>query len=173
VDVALAASAAPTYFPVAEVGDALFADGALYANSPDALALHEAEYFLDQKLKDVALLSVGTTTSQFSFSHSIGRNLGLWSWAREQRLVSVIIASQQNSVNYMMGHRLEERYVRLDVTQSKEQERHLALDVATPAAQKTLRGLAAATMQSASGGTSLKRFLGHTAPRPTFYNLAS
>jgi patatin-like phospholipase/acyl hydrolase len=45
-DVALATSAAPTYFPLAEVGDALFADGGLYANSPDILALHEAEHFL-------------------------------------------------------------------------------------------------------------------------------
>jgi uncharacterized protein len=45
VDVALATSAAPTYFPVAEIGDALYADGGLYANSPDLLALHEAEHF--------------------------------------------------------------------------------------------------------------------------------
>jgi uncharacterized protein len=91
VDVALAATAAPTYFPVAEVGDELFADGGLYANSPDALALHEAEFFLGREQQDIALLSVGTTTSQFSFSHATGRNLGILSWAREQRLVSVIM----------------------------------------------------------------------------------
>jgi uncharacterized protein len=32
VDIALATSAAPTYFPVAEISDALYADGGLYAN---------------------------------------------------------------------------------------------------------------------------------------------
>src|SRR5277367_2880466 len=35
VDVALATSAAPSYFPIAEIDDGLYADGGLYANSPD------------------------------------------------------------------------------------------------------------------------------------------
>jgi patatin-like phospholipase/acyl hydrolase len=57
VDVALATAAAPTYFPIAEIGDSLYADGGLYANSPDLLALHEAEHFLRQPCDAIHVLS--------------------------------------------------------------------------------------------------------------------
>jgi patatin-like phospholipase/acyl hydrolase len=173
VDVALATAAAPTYFPIAEIGDSLYADGGLYANSPDILALHEAEHFLGQTCSRVHLLSIGTTTSQFSFSHAHGRQLGALGWWRDQRLVNVIIASQQHSVDYIAGHRLGDRYLRLDADQSKEQERHLALDVATEDAQKTVRGLAAATVQSHINDARLRAFLAHAAPAPVFHHRLS
>jgi patatin-like phospholipase/acyl hydrolase len=169
VDVALAASAAPTYFPVAEIDDALYADGGLYANSPDLIALHEAEHFFHQPVSAVHLLSIGTTTAQFSFAHAHGRQLGSFGWWREQRLVNVIIASQQHAVDYVMGHRLAGRYLRLDADQSREQERHLALDVATEDAQRTIRGLAAATLQAHINDPRLKPFLAHTARAPVFH----
>lgn len=168
VDVALATSAAPTYFPIAEIDDELFVDGGLYANSPDLLALHEAEHFLRQDTENMHMLSIGTTTSQFSFAHSHGRKLGLLGWLTDERLVNVMIASQQHSVNYMMEHRLGDRYLRLDALQSKEQERHLALDVATEDAQKTIRGLAAGTVQAYISDTRLQGFLSHRAPPVTF-----
>lgn len=170
VDVALATAAAPTYFPVAEIGDALFADGGLYANSPDLLAVHEAEHFFKRPVEQINLLSVGTTTSQFSFAHTQGRALGAVGWMRDQRLVNVIIASQQHSVDFMMKHRLGDRYLRLDALQSKEQQRHLALDVATSNAQKTMRGLAEATVQSAINDERLRSFLSAKAAEPIFYH---
>lgn len=170
VDVALATAAAPTYFPIAEIGDALYVDGGLYANSPDLLAVHEAEHFFEWPVSAIHLLSIGTTTSQFSFAHAHGRQLGSFGWWSEQRLVNVIIASQQHSVDYIMGHRLADRYLRLDADQSKEQERHLALDVATEDAQKTIRGLAAATVQSHINDARLKAFLVHKAQPPVFYH---
>ncbi len=168
VDVAMATSAAPTYFPVAEIGNALYADGGLYANSPDILALHEAEHFLKVPAGQTHVLSIGTTTSQFSFAHASGLNLGILGWTKEQRLVNAMIASQQQSVAYMMHHRLEKRYLRLDVTQSKEQERHLALDVATGEARRTILGLAASTLQEYAPNDVLKSFMSHVAPTPDF-----
>ena len=173
VDVALATAAAPTYFPLAEIGDALYADGGLYANSPDLLALHEAEHFLSNSINDIHLLSIGTTTAQFSFAHAHGSQLGVFGWARDARLVSVILASQQHSVAYMMRHRLGDRYLQLDADQSKEQVRHLALDVATTAAQKTIRGLAAATLQTSVNEHRLQNFLLHRAIEPKFYHVAA
>ena len=125
---------------------------------------------MQQPVSAIHLLSIGTTTSQFSFAHAHGRQLGSFEWWREQRLVNVIIASQQRSVDYMMGHRLTDRYLRLDADQSKEQERHLALDVATEAAQQTIRGLAAATIQSHINDARLKAFLVHTAAAPVFHH---
>jgi patatin-like phospholipase/acyl hydrolase len=170
VDVALATSAAPTYFPLAEVGDSLFADGGLYANSPDLLALHEATYFFKANEEEVRILSIGTTTAQFSFGHSKTRNFGIAHWFLGQRLTHVIIASQQKSMDYMLQHRLGDRYVRLDATQSKEQERMLGLDVATNEAQKTIKALASATVQENINNQILQGMLKYQAPAVKYYH---
>jgi uncharacterized protein len=167
VDVALATSAAPTYFPIAKIGDELFADGGLYANSPDLHALHEAEHFFEKKSEDVSILSIGSTTSKFSFSHRSGLNLGTLGWAR--RLAPTLLSSQQLDVKYMLQHKLGDRYLRLDAEQSREQERDLGLDIATEAAQETIRGLASSTVQEMLNHPMLKQMLAYRAPSPTFY----
>ena len=59
VDVALATAAAPTFFPISSIGDELFADGGLFANSPDLLALHEAEHFLGSSLPTCGCVALG------------------------------------------------------------------------------------------------------------------
>lgn len=172
-DVALATSAAPTYFPLAEIGDSLFTDGGLYANSPDLLALHEATHFFKVKEETVRILSVGTTTAQFSFGHTETKRFGIIDWFSGQRLMNVIIASQQKSVDFMMRHRLEGRYVRLDAIQSKEQERMLGLDVATKDAEKTIRALAAATVQANINNPVLQEMLQNKAEAAKFYHKPS
>jgi uncharacterized protein len=169
----LAASSAPTFFPIAEIEDSLFADGGLYANSPDLLAIHEAEHFLEIPTASIRLLSIGTTTSEFSFAHAFGRNLGLLGWWRDQRLINVIIASQQQAADYIVKNRLGERYLRFDAVQSKEQQRHLAFDVATPEAQKTIRGIAAGSIQSHISTDRPREFLDHLAPSPIFFHQTS
>ena len=147
VDVALATSAAPSYFPIAEIDDGLYADGGLYANSPDLIALHEAEHFFKVPLDDIRLLSIGTTTSKFSFAHGTGTRFGILQWATGQRLVQAILSSQQQIVDNIARHRLGSRYVRLDIEQSREQEKALSLDTAHLDAQKTIRAMAAVTIR--------------------------
>ena len=46
VDIAMAACAAPAYFPSVRTGDRLYADGGLFAVAPDQVALHELEHFM-------------------------------------------------------------------------------------------------------------------------------
>lgn len=173
VDVALATSAAPTYFPLAEVGDSLFADGGLYANSPDLLALHEATHFFKKNESDVKLLSVGTTATQFSFAHSRTRHFGALQWVGNSRLIKVIVASQQINVDYMMRHRLADQYIRLDINQSRAQEHMLGLDVATGAAQRTIRALADATVQENINNPTLQSMLINQAPAPQYFHAVS
>lgn len=148
IDVALATSAAPTFFPLHRIGGELFADGGLYANAPDLFAVHESEHFLHQDVAEISLLSIGTTTSRFSFSNSIGTDLGWKQWMQGQRLPNVMIAAQQLSTEYMLQHRLGERYVRIDHEQSKEQERSLSLDSASKDAIADLLALAEASSRS-------------------------
>jgi patatin-like phospholipase/acyl hydrolase len=169
-DVALATSAAPTFFPLAEIGDELFADGGLYANSPDLLALHEATHFFQIEESQVRMLSIGTTTAQFSFGHSRSEDYGILDWFSDQRLMNVIIASQQQSVDFMLRHRLATRYLRLDAVQSKEQERILGLDIATEEAQKTIRALASSTLQKNINEPLLSEMLKNKAPDTKLYH---
>jgi len=173
VDVALATSAAPSYFPISEIDDGLYADGGLYANSPDLIAIHEAEHFFDVPLDDIRLLSIGTTTSKFSFAHGAGTRFGILNWAIGQRLVQAMISSQQQIVDNVARHRLGSRYVRLDMEQSREQEQALSLDSAHPDAQKTIRAMAAVTIQAAANNTGLSTILSHISAPPKFYHRSS
>ncbi|MCU0548428.1 MAG: patatin-like phospholipase family protein [Leptolyngbya sp. Prado105] len=167
--VALATSAAPTFFPLAQVGDEWFTDGGLYANMPDSIALHEAEHFLQIPIERISILSIGTTTSDFSFSHNVGRDLGILDWFYDTRLLSVSMSSQQAMTGYMLRHKLAERYVRIDSAQSAAQKQDLGLDIATSAAQSTLKGLACAALREAISNPELRLMLDHTAPVPQFF----
>lgn len=168
-DVAMATAAAPTYFPLAEIGNALYADGGLFANSPDLLAVHEATRFFDQRKVDLRVLSVGTTTARFSFAHPKTRRFGVLQWFKGARLLNVIIAAQQQSIDFMLKHDLGDRYLRLDAEQSKEQERVLGLDVATDRAQRTIKALADGTYQNSVNEPLLDLMLHHEAARPHFF----
>ena len=142
VDVALATAAAPTFFELAEVGGNLYADGGLFANAPDMVALHEAEHFFGVATDAVRILSVGTTTKSYSVSFGAGRQFGIADWMEDQRLFSVTISAQQQFVDQLIQHKLQDRYVRLDYEPSQEQASDLGLDVATEVARKTLKALA-------------------------------
>jgi uncharacterized protein len=142
----------------------------MFANSPDLIALHEAEHFLGKSIAEIRLLSIGTTTAKFSFSHEAGTNFGLVHWSIGQRLVQAMISSQQQMVDFMVSHRLADRYLRLDTQQSREQEQALALDVATLAAQSTIRSLADVTIQANVNDPLLMSMLNHRAPSPTFFH---
>lgn len=170
VDVAMATSAAPTYFPLAELDKAQYVDGGLVANAPDMCALHEATHFLEQDAVDVHILSVGTTSAGFSLKRSLGRDLGSFKWMSGGRLFATVVSAQQQLVDYMLQHQLGNRYLRIDARQSEEQQADLALDVADENARGTLLGLAEGSYQAASADPRLAKFLAHDAPPPTFFN---
>lgn len=142
VDVALATAAAPTFFELAEVGGNLYADGGLFANAPDLVALHEAEHFFNVPTNAIRILSIGTTTKSYSVSFDAGRQFGIRDWMEDQRLFSVTISAQQQFVDQILEHKLLDRYFRLDHEPSQEQTKDVGLDIATEAARKTLKALA-------------------------------
>jgi patatin-like phospholipase/acyl hydrolase len=159
-DVALATAAAPTFFELAEVGGSRYADGGLFANAPDLVAVHEAEHFFEVPRDAVRLLSVGTTTKKYSVSHSAGRAFGILDWMADERLFNVIISSQQQFVEQLVFHRLGESYLRIDHEPSNEQSRDLGLDIATEAARATLMALADKAVTDVLG-SKLQPYLRH------------
>jgi len=159
-DVALATAAAPTFFELAEVSGCLYADGGLFANAPDLIALHEAEYFFAVPTEAVRILSIGTTTKSYSISFNSGRQFGVADWMQDARLFSVMISAQQQFVDQLISHKLGDRYLRIDKEPSQEQAQDLGLDVATPSAVKTLKALAEKATTDLIGNR-LNVFLAH------------
>lgn len=161
IDVALATSAAPTFFELAEVSGSLYSDGGLFANAPDLIAFHEAEHYFAVPADAVRILSIGTTTKSYSISFNAGREFGVADWMQDARLFSVMISAQQQFVDQLMAHRLGDRYLRLDKEPSQEQASDLGLDVATPVAIRTLKALATKATTDLVGNR-LDSYLVHT-----------
>jgi len=140
VDVAMAACAAPAYFPAVRLGRQLYADGGLFAVAPDQVALHEVQHFMGRDLDDVRMLSIGTATAHYRPPEGVGDDAGAVGWLSGGRLVLTMISVQQQHVQAMLEDRLGERYLRIDADWPPDGG--LGIDVATPAAVKRLRALA-------------------------------
>ena len=169
VDIALATSAAPTFFPLAELHDQLFVDGGLFANSPDLIAYHEATTFLNADAGSMRMLSIGSTTARYSLSQETGTDFGAWQWMTDSRLISAMLGSQQQIAGFMMKHILRDRYKRIDYTQAPEQERYLRMDTATVAAIKDIRGMAHAATQEEIATPFIADLLAEEARKPEFF----
>lgn len=146
VDVAMAACAAPAYFPAVRIGERLYADGGLFAVAPDQVALHEAEHFMGLNPRKVRMLSIGTATSRYRPREGADDgNAGAVSWLSDGRLILTLISVQQQHVQAMMEDRLGPRYLRLDAEWPAQEG--LGIDVATPAAAAVLSDLARGTLR--------------------------
>jgi predicted acylesterase/phospholipase RssA len=145
VDVALAASAAPAYFPSHRIGERLYADGGLFAVAPDQVALHEAEHFMGVDLSRVSMLSIGTGTAHYRPADGVRDDAGAIGWLTEGRLVLTLISVQQQHVQAMVEDRLGDRYLRLDADWPADGG--LGIDVATREAKRLLRSMARRTLR--------------------------
>ena len=115
-DVALATSAAPTYFPTYKG----FADGGLVANNPSMCALAQAvcPKAGKQRLEDVALLSIGTgTRSHFVEGDTL--DWGLVKWA--PHLLNVLMDGPSDVAHFQCDRMLGRgRYMRVQVRLARD-----------------------------------------------------
>ena len=95
VDVALAASAAPTFFPAHTLPDehVRLIDGGVWANNPSTVAVTEAVSLFGQPLDNIKLLNIGTITSNAVRARHLDTG-GLFSWIRSPNVVDVLMAGQ-------------------------------------------------------------------------------
>lgn len=157
VDVAMAACAAPAYFPAVRIDGRLYADGGLFAVAPDQVALHELEHFMGIAPQTVAMLSIGTATQGYQPREGVDDEAaGAVGWLSDGRLLLTLISVQQQHVQAMVEDRLGERYLRLDAEWPPEGG--LGIDVATPQTIALLRGLAQQTLRGTKA-RALARFL--------------
>jgi len=163
VDVGMATTAVPTFFPMAAIGGRLFADGGLFANAPDHIAAEEAVHRLSVSERSLRVLSVGTASMTFHFPEDAGPEMGGIEWLMNERLMRTTMAAQQSSVVTLMRQRLGDRFYRIDSVQTPAQQDVLGLHVATKRAQRLLSEMADAAVADIAGDEELARFLRHGA----------
>lgn len=175
VDVALATSAAPTYFPRHILRSSQYVDGGLFANAPAMLAVHEAEFFCKRSIESIYVLAVGTMSARTTVDPRRNPAGGMLSWGgvnpveTPAQLFALTISAQESLVDFMVRHRLQDRYCHLDDALTDEQARAVGLDKATPSAAEVLIGTAHERAKWAFGQEDFRALLAHTANTPTFY----
>jgi uncharacterized protein len=175
VDVAMATSAAPAYFPRHCFDNSQYVDGGLYANAPGLLGLHEASKFFDQDVENVRLMAIGTMSSRFTVDPRQNRDGGVRDWGggwpikMSRRLFGLSISAQEVLSDFMLGHRLGKHYVHVDDELHDERARAVALDIADKNAREVL--LSAATQRSkvCISEPEFKTFLEHSPSKPVFF----
>jgi patatin-like phospholipase/acyl hydrolase len=114
VDIALATTAAPTYFPIHTVGSQLFADGGIHANTPDILAISEAMAAHKAQLEETCMISIGTTYSRRPVTALRSRNVGVTTWLGKLQIVDRLLEAQNQGSVFLSDRFLGERYVRIN-----------------------------------------------------------
>lgn len=106
VDVALATTAAPSFFPMMEIlfyNRKQFIDGGIWANNPVLVGLIEAIKFFvgkDKQFDSIKILSISSLTRTGGKKVGIKRARGLIDWRND--LFETILSSQSNFTNYFM-----------------------------------------------------------------------
>jgi uncharacterized protein len=175
IDVALATSAAPGYFPRHTFNNNQYVDGGLYANAPGLLALHEANIFFGQPPESVRMMAVGTMSSKFTADPRRNRSGGTYDWGgihpanMPKRLFGLSISVQESLSDFMLRHRMGERYLAVDEPLTDERARAVALDKTDEAAREVLMGSASERSKAILGREDCQAFLRHKCPPVTFH----
>jgi patatin-like phospholipase/acyl hydrolase len=112
VTVALATSAAPTFFSVYRNGNRQFADGGVWANNPIMIALIDALTCYELGRSQIDILSLGCGESEIYITEKQVRLGGVWHW-KEIISAAMHLASQNamGQAGLLIGR---DRLVRID-----------------------------------------------------------
>ena len=110
-DVALATSAAPTYFPTYFLRNIPLIDGGIWANDPALVAITEAQTLLEQNVDDISMLSIGCTQEPLNISSSTKSEFG---WACH--ISDLFTRAQMSAASGSAQLLLSERYMRISPT---------------------------------------------------------
>jgi hypothetical protein len=142
VDIALATSAAPTYFPLAQIekeNNTQYVDGGVWANNPSLVGfLEAATYFVGQgkPYDHLSLLSVASLNFGSGKPPLLKRNRSFIRWAPD--LFNLSLIGQSEFADIFLS-RIQQHLTIFPITYtripsspiSSEQEKYIKLDVAT------------------------------------------
>ena len=178
VDVAMATSAAPIYFPKYEFNHSNYVDGGLFANNPSLLAIHEAQHFFGIPKDNISLLHVGTLSSQTSDVVKKNQKGGMTDWAKgmllnkaPKNIIELTLASQQQMMTHMTRHMLNEKYFNIDANVSKDANSYIGLDRHDEYATNVLLSHAQQSSKEALGNPFISALLEKQTNAPTWINI--
>ena len=112
VDVAMATSAAPTYFPAARTVMGVMIDGGVWANCPVMVGVTDAISLFGCSPRDIRVLSVGTTTTPEFIKEPV-RDGGIFEWAKP---IPSVLMHATKLASIEQAKKLCGRFVRVDDT---------------------------------------------------------
>lgn len=125
----MASTAAPTMFPAVRVDGALHADGAIFANAPDMLALDLA-LRAGLPAEEISMLSIGSMNACPPLGEPVDADMGVIEWLRGNRIFRTMIGAQAELTARLMSGLLGDRYTRIDADPGFPLRNDVALDKA-------------------------------------------
>lgn len=135
IDVALATSAAPTYFPIADFDNQYFVDGGVWANNPAICGYVEAKkYFLndDDGYDKIEILSISSLSTKSGWERSKMRHRSILLWSN--KLFELPLNSQSHFTDYFLQNISDDKlfYQRIpSESLSSTHEKQIKLDYAS------------------------------------------
>lgn len=172
VDVALATSAAPTFFPLAQISqenDTQYVDGGVWANNPALVGLTEAMWYFvgpDKAFSSLNLLSIASLNSKPGQWALKRRRRGFVSWGSDVFDLSLTAQSEFTDVFLSMLEKqnvVPMTYKRIPSPLiSASQSGCIKLDLATAESFALMKQLAAHTHSQFRRDPSVRDFFTHT-----------
>ncbi|MEI6822160.1 MAG: CBASS cGAMP-activated phospholipase [Bacteroidota bacterium] len=103
VDVGLATSAAPTFFPIAKIGDAHYIDGGVWCNNPSFVGLLEAlEHFVGpgKNYSTYSILSISSINKPSGWNTNIRQNKSFIGW--RDKIIQTSLNGQSFFTEFLM-----------------------------------------------------------------------
>jgi len=150
VDVALATTAAPTYFPLCEIDyydHKQFIDGGVWANNPTLVGVIEAlTYFVgvDKEFDSIQVLSVSSLNNTAGKPVGLNRHRSFVRWRND--LFDTSIIGHSHFTDYIMNklcalNQIKIQYCRIPSENISAEQQHLVqLDVATKKSIRFIKG---------------------------------
>lgn len=110
VDVAMATSAAPTFFEAARCGHRILLDGGIWANCPAMVGITEALTLFGRSIREIHVLSIGATSSP-SFVTEAQQSGGWIDWARPVNSM-LMHAAKEGAIHE--AQKLSREFIRVD-----------------------------------------------------------
>ena len=157
IDVALATSAAPTYFPPHRVNDDVYVDGAMVANAPDLILASATLRKFGINIENLHVCAIGTAGSPRA--GAVQGSPGKLGWVVRHDVITLTLDAQAALAAQELDGLIPGRVLRLNATPSKPIE----LDDVSPSTAKELIDLADEAFESAKAqkATKLRQFLAH------------
>lgn len=176
VDVALATSAAPTFFKRHTINKSEYVDGGLFANSPSLIGLHEAENFFKQNTENVKILSIGTMSSKKTINPNTNKKGGVVDWGEgniinaTKNIIDITLSSQQLFMQQIVKHRIKENLVEIDENLTESSAKYVGLDEVTDSAKQILISNANQSSKVALGKKAVLEFFNEHVNKPIFFD---